>query len=214
MATRRAGVWVAAAVLVLTSKAANAEPRRDISQLELESAQQSSTISGFQIKVLPGLSQSNGTGVFLGGQFVQFINDLFFFGGGGFGGTLVGRQGQNGGFGYGGFIAGLEARPGDKFSFDISALVGGGGGTPAPGGQASGFVVATCKRPASRDHGRVFASTRLTELERIFHRPEAGVQGIQLELAGMIPASSLDELRPPRFQDGHADPVARLIQIP
>jgi hypothetical protein len=141
MATRRAGVWVAAAVLVLTSKAANAEPRRDISQLDLESAQQSSTISGFQIKVLPGLSQSNGTGVFLGGQFVQFINDLFFFGGGGFGGTLVGRQGQNGGFGYGGFIAGLEARPGDKFSFDISALVGGGGGTPAPGDQASGFVV-------------------------------------------------------------------------
>jgi hypothetical protein len=135
------GVCIAASLLVLTLRAANAEPQRDISQLDLKSAQQSVTVSGFQIKVLPALSKSNGTGVLLGGQLVQFINELFFFGGGGYGGTLIGRAGQNGGFGYGGFIAGLEARPGDRLCFDIALLLGGGGGTPAPGDQASGFVV-------------------------------------------------------------------------
>ena len=132
---------IAALPLVLAAGVAKAEPQRDISQLDMQSAKQSVTVSGLEVKVLPSLGHSNGVGILVGGRFVQFLNGSFFTGGGGFGGTLVGRPDQNGGFGYGGFIGGWEIRAGDKLSFDTTLLLGGGGGTPAPGDQASGFVV-------------------------------------------------------------------------
>jgi hypothetical protein len=112
-------------ILVLACDFANAEPQRDISQLDPRSARQSLTVSSFEIKLLPALRHSNGVGILAGGQVVQFLNETFFFGGGGFGGTLVGRREQSGGFGYGGFIAGGEARVGDKMSFDVTVLTGG-----------------------------------------------------------------------------------------
>ena len=132
---------IAALPLVLGGEVAKAEPQRDISQLDMQSADQSVTASGLEVKVLPSLGHGNGTGIFIGGHFARFLNKSFFIGGGGFGGTLVGRPDQNGGFGYGGFIGGWEIGAGDKLSFDTTLLLGGGGGTPAPGDQASGFVV-------------------------------------------------------------------------
>ena len=134
-------VCIAALTLILAGRIANADPQRDISQLDMQSAKQSVTVSGFVLKLLPSLGHGNGTGILVGGSFVQFLNKSFFAGGGGFGGSLVGRPDQNGGFGYGGFIGCWEIRAGDKLSFDTTLLLGGGGGTPAPGDQASGFVV-------------------------------------------------------------------------
>jgi len=134
-------VCIAVLTLILAGGVGNAEPQRDISQLDMQSAKQSVTVSGLEVKVLPSLGHGNGTGIYVGGRFVQFLNKSFFIGGGGFGGTLVGRPDHNGGFGYGGFIGGWEIRAGDKLSFDTTLLLGGGGGTPAPGDQASGFVV-------------------------------------------------------------------------
>jgi hypothetical protein len=134
-------VCIAALPLVLARGVANAQPQRDISQLDMQSAQQSVTASGLEVKVLPSLGHGNGVGILVGGGFVRFLNESFFAGGGGFGGTLVGRPDQNGGFGYGGFIAGWEIRASGKLSFDTTLLLGGGGGTPAPGDKASGFVV-------------------------------------------------------------------------
>src|SRR5262249_28761653 len=40
-----------------------------------------------------------------------------------------------------------------------------------------------CKRAAAWAHGRLPVSNRLAELERIHRRPQAGVQGVQFELA-------------------------------
>ena len=134
-------ICIAALPLLFTGAVTYAGPERDISQLDVQSAGQTVTATDLEIKVLSGLSQSNGVGILAGGRLVRFITDAFFFGGGGFGGTLVGRSVQNGGFGYGGFIAGWEIKPTDKLSFDATLLLGGGGGTPAPGDQAAGFVV-------------------------------------------------------------------------
>jgi succinate dehydrogenase/fumarate reductase cytochrome b subunit len=38
------------------------------------------TATGFDIKVLYGLSQSNGVGILFGGRLVSFLTDAFFFG--------------------------------------------------------------------------------------------------------------------------------------
>ena len=134
-------ICIAAMPLLFTGAISNAEPQRDISQLDLQSATQTVTASALEIKVLYGLSPSNGVGILFGGRLVRFLTDSFFYGGGGFGGTLVGRPVQAGGFGYGGFIAGWEIKPKDKLSLDAMLLLGGGGGTPAPGDQAAGLVV-------------------------------------------------------------------------
>lgn len=134
-------IFAAALSLLLSGAVTNAAPQRDISQLDIQSATQTVTASGFEVKMLLGLKHDNGTGILAGGKFARFLTDAFFIGGGGFGGTLVDRPVQSGGFGYGGFIGGWEARVGHKLSFDTALLIGGGGGTPAPGDQASGFVV-------------------------------------------------------------------------
>jgi len=126
--------------LLLGGLVAEAAPRRDISQLDLESAKQTVTATGLEIRTLWGLSPDNGVGILIGGRLVRYLSDAFFLGGGGYGGSLVGRPGQTGGFGYGGFIAGAELKASDALSFSAMVLLGGGGGTPAPGDQAAGFI--------------------------------------------------------------------------
>ena len=134
-------VWIATLPLIFSGAVANAAPRRDVSQLDIENAAQNVTASDIEVKALYGLKHNNGVGILVGGRFTQYLTDAFYLGGGGFGGTLVDRPVQSGGFGYGGFIGGLEARLGNKLSFNTELLIGGGGGTPAPGDQASGFLV-------------------------------------------------------------------------
>jgi hypothetical protein len=113
----------------------------DIGGRDLKEASPKVTDGAFETKALYALRRRNGTGVFMGGQFTQFLGGGFYLGGGGFGGELLGRPGQTGGMGYGGLIAGLEAKLTDGLWCDFGALIGGGGGTPAPGDPAAGFIV-------------------------------------------------------------------------
>jgi hypothetical protein len=126
---------------LLLGGVASAQPRTDLSQPDLTSARQTVTVSGLEVEVLPSLGHGNGTGILAGLRFVRFLGDSIFIGGGAFAGPLVGRPDQTGGFGYGGFIADWEARVAEPLSFDLQLLIGGGGGTPAPGDQAAGFVL-------------------------------------------------------------------------
>jgi hypothetical protein len=70
--------------LLLLGGVAGAEPRTDLSQLDLPSARQTVTVSGLEVAVLPSLGHGNGTGILAGLRLVRFI------GGGAFAGPLVG----------------------------------------------------------------------------------------------------------------------------
>ena len=127
--------------LLLLGGVAGAAPPTDVFQLDLTTARQTVTATGLEVEVLPSLGHGNGTGILVGPRFVRFIGENLFIGGGAFVGPLVGRTSQTGSLGYGGFIGGWEVRAAEALSFDLQLLIGGGGGTPAAGDQAAGFVL-------------------------------------------------------------------------
>lgn len=120
--TRSLPLMLALLLAATTAVPAEAAVRRDPSSLDLEHAEQSLSKGGPAFKML--YSPTSGAFTYMaGGRGVEYVAENLYIGGAGFGGSSA-----VGGLGYGGFVAGFEGSLGDRQAYDMSLLLGGGGG--------------------------------------------------------------------------------------